>query len=136
MQQEKASEQVLFLNFTPDQKIWAYSKVDLEKIYRKIKKSQQELSFVMEEAKDLLLKKEDGSNGLEDSGISRGTTSDDTAHRIISERSFSYLQKLIKAEELIIDGLYSSVCKKCGNHISLERLLLIPETKFCHCCVM
>ena len=118
----------------PNKDVWAYSKFDLEKVFLKVKENQFELLAVLKMANDSLLNKEDGSNGLADFGIFRGTNSDDVAHALVSKRSSNYLQKMIDVEAHIIAGIYTSVCKKCGNHISLERLLFIPETKICQCC--
>ena len=117
-----------------DETIWAYSRWDLDKILKKVKESQQEHLEVLHMTHDSLFNKEDGSNGLEDFGISRGTNSNDEAYAMISERSSGHLQKMHKVEERILGGKYTSICSKCGEHIALVRLMFIPETRVCNFC--
>ncbi|MEI6378058.1 MAG: hypothetical protein WCO55_00205 [Candidatus Falkowbacteria bacterium] len=113
---------------------WVYQKDDLHNIYRKVKAESAELLAVVNLSLDSLIDKEDGSNGLEDSGISRGGSGTERANTAVYIRSTQRIAALRRVIEAIQDGQYTGICRKCGETIALARLYIVPESNCCQHC--
>ena len=113
---------------------WVYSKTDLEYILMKVNQEIKELQEVIALNMSSLTEKDDGSNGIEDFGIARGTTSTDIANATIYAHSLRRVKELGWVAERISNGTYSSICVKCGETIALARLRFVPETNCCQHC--
>lgn len=134
MQQTADVNQVSSSEPEEDKKIWNYSRGDLEEILLKVRERKQEYQESISLTSDSLVNKDDQSNGLEDSGISRGMNSNDVANELINNHSAEYFKIMEDVEKNILSGIYTSLCIKCNKHISLERLKFIPETRLCSYC--
>ncbi len=127
-----------FRNGIPKNPECTYEYQDLCKFFYHVTEKRNEICEALIRAQENLNieEKEDGSNGLGDTGNNHSSIDEEEIHLIHLGRQVEQVQRLLRVEKAIREGKYKNICKKCGEPIPLKRLMFVPETKHCVRCAM